>query len=95
MYMHMVSMCVNMVHMSLIVQGHMYINACVFVNIRVCMCSVHGACGVMYGGALCAVGRTEEAFESLPSLGWRRDWREGFGTRGEGCGACFCRTPEG
>ena len=32
----------------------MYINACMIVNMCVCMCSVHGACGVMYGGALCA-----------------------------------------
>lgn len=64
----------------------MYINACMFVNMCVYMCNVHGTCEIMHVGALCVVGRTKEAFESLPSLRWRRDWREGFGIKVKGVG---------
>lgn len=36
----------------------MHINACGLVNMRMYVCSVRGACGVMYAGALCALGRS-------------------------------------
>lgn len=85
-YVH-VYLCVNMVPMSLLVCLGTCVHKCMHVYEHVCVhVHVHGTCEIMHVGALCVVGRTKEAFESLPSLRWRRDWREGFGIKVKGVG---------